>query len=267
MDKKCAIVALALAMGAVPAWPEQAPPPFLGFHVVAEYPHDPSAYTEGLVYSKGHLFESTGLVGQSSVREVDLASGRVLRSREVAPPDFGEGLAEMGDRWLQLTWTTHRGFVYDANFKPLAEFHYASEGWGLTYDGRRLILSDGSPRLQFLDPTRYTVTGILEVHDRGMPVKNLNELEAAPGRIYANIWLTDLIAVINPDSGNVQAWLDLSSLRDRFSTGADWNALENVPNGIAYDAEPDAGHGHLFVTGKRWPKVFELALDPLPPPH
>ncbi len=226
------------------------------FRVVAEHPHDAAAFTEGLVYEDGHLYESTGLVGQSSLREVDITSGKVLRLRPVMPPYYGEGLARIAGKWLQLTWTTQVGFIYNNALQPIGRFSYRGEGWGLTYDGQSLILSDGTPSLRRFEAEHFTETGRINVHDGDEPVAMLNELEFAEGHIYANVWMTDRIAEIDPVSGTVLAWIDLGPLYQRFSRPADWNGRENVPNGIAYDPRSH----HFFVTGKRWPKLFEITL-------
>jgi glutaminyl-peptide cyclotransferase len=247
---------LAAALCACAVVDAQTGAPTRTYRVVAEHPHDTSAFTEGLVYMDGHLYESTGLAGQSSLREVDVATGKVLRLRPVQRPYYGEGLARVGHRWLQLTWTTQVGFIYNDALQPVGRFSYRGEGWGLTSDGRTLILSDGSAVLRRLDPQSFAEVGRIEVHDGDHPVVMLNELEFTEGRIYANVWMTDRIAEIDPASGAVLAWIDLVPLRDRFSPPPDWDVRENVPNGIAYDPRSR----HFFVTGKRWPKLFEIAL-------
>ena len=236
--------------------PAAATAPDKSFSVVAEYPHDTSAYTEGLVYLDGRIYESTGLVGQSSLREVEIATGKSVRLRPLLPPYYGEGLARVGNRWLQLTWTTGVCFLYNDALQPIGHFEYRGEGWGLTYDGQAVWLSDGTPTLRRLDPRTFKEIGSLEVRDGNVPVAQLNELEFAQGHIFANIWMTDRIAEIDPASGAIRAWIDLSPLRNRFLTPSDWDARENVPNGIAYDPRSH----HFFVTGKRWPKLFEITL-------
>jgi glutaminyl-peptide cyclotransferase len=240
--------------------------PLLRYEVVHEYPHQIDAYTEGLVYSDGHLYESTGLVGQSSLRKTELRSGKVLQEIDIPAPHFGEGLAKAGSRWLQLTWTSGEGFVYDDKLRRIGSFPIQGEGWGLAYDGHHLIQSNGSPLLQLLDPESFAVVGKLIVHDQEQAIAGLNELEFVPGtsqghpqdRIYANIWQTDRIAVIDAASGSLHGWLDLSALRRRFTLPAGWNPREDVLNGIAWDPRS----GHLFVTGKCWPKLFEIAIAP-----
>lgn len=223
-----------------------------GYRVVNTYPHDPQAFTQGLVYRDGFLYESTGLNNQSSLRRVRLETGEVIQRRQVDAQHFAEGLADWGGKLIQLTWQSNVGFVYDlVTFNPERTFPYAGEGWGLTHDDKRLIMSDGSSSLRFLDPTTLAETGRLTVTDRGLPVENLNELEMVRGEIYANIWQTDRIARIAPASGRVTGWIDLSGLLPPAD-----QAHVDVLNGIAYDVE----HDRLFVTGKLWPKLFEITL-------
>jgi glutamine cyclotransferase len=225
------------------------------FEVVREFPHDPEAFTQGLIYRDGFLYESTGLNGRSSLRKVELETGKVLQRRAIDEQYFGEGLTDWGSRLIQLTWQTNVGFVYDlATFAPQSTFEYPGQGWGLTHDDRRLIMSDGSADLRFLDPSTQRELGRLRVHDRGAPVEYLNELELVDGQVYANVFQTDRVAVIDPASGRVTAWIDLSGLlRPSVRRGT-----EDVLNGIAYDA---AGR-RLFVTGKLWPRLFEIRLRP-----
>jgi Glutamine cyclotransferase len=228
--------------------------PVEGYRVVHTYPHDSSAFTQGLVMVDGMLYEGTGLNGRSSVRAVDLATGRVLQSVKVPSRYFGEGLTDWGGNLIELTWLAHRGFVYDRfSMRLVRTFKYKGEGWGLTHDGKNLIMSDGSPVLRFLDPVTFKVVRTLAVSDGGRPVKELNELEYIDGEIYANVWQTDRIARISPATGEVIAWIDLSGLLG--SGPRDGNA---VLNGIAYDQKND----RLFVTGKLWPKLFEIKLVP-----
>jgi glutamine cyclotransferase len=232
-------------------------PPTYSYRVMRAYPHDPSAFTQGLVYDpvEGVLYEGTGIWGESSLRKVELASGRVLKIRRLSPQYFGEGIAVWDDRIVQLTWQSRTGFVYTkGTFELLRQFHYETEGWGLTYDGQRLIMSDGSETLYFWDPETLQEIGRVEVHDRSATIKLLNELEFINGLIWANVWQTDRIAVIDPNTGRVGAWLDLSGiLKPEDRTGH-----EDVLNGIAYDPARD----RLFVTGKLWPKLFEIELIP-----
>ncbi len=227
------------------------------YRVVATYPHDPGAFTEGLVYADGFLYESTGLRGDSSLRKVEVETGQVVRELRLDDAYFGEGIALVGDRIVQLTFTSGTGFVYRAeDFDMLSEFEYAGEGWGITYDGARLIMSDGTATLRFLDPRNLAELARIEVTDDGSPVDQLNELEYVSGEVFANVWQTDQIARISPFTGEVAGWIDLDGLLgpDRFEPGVD------VLNGIAYD--PD--RGRLFVTGKRWPRLFQIELVPQP---
>jgi glutaminyl-peptide cyclotransferase len=229
--------------------------PVYGVKVVRVYPHDRTAFTEGLFYLNGWLYESTGQGVRPAVRKVDLATGKVVQGRDIAPVFFGEGIVAWQGRLIQLTWQNHIGFVYDLKtFAPLGSFTYPGEGWALTTDGRRIIMSDGTPQLRFLDPTTLKETGRrLTVTADGVPVKNVNELEWVKGEIYANIWMTNRIARIDPASGKVVGWIDLSGLMSPHEVGDDPDA---VANGIAYDAE----HDRLFVTGKLWPRLFEIRL-------
>ena len=234
------------------------PTPVYGFHVAATYPHDVQAFTEGLFFHDGELYESTGYEGRSSIRRVELATGRVLQSRALDPKYFGEGIVAWKDRLIELTWRSNIGFVYDLKtFAPIGEFHYPGEGWALTTDGRRLIMSDGSADLRFLDPATLKETGRLRVTDHGRPVAMLNELEWVKGEILANIWQTDRIARIDPHTGRVTGWIDLASLLGA-PHGEGRQGEPDVLNGIAYDAAGD----RLFVTGKNWPKLFQITLTP-----
>ena len=228
------------------------PAPTFKYRVVRSYPHDREAYTQGLVYRDNVFYESTGLNGRSSLRKVRPETGEVLQIRRLDPQYFGEGLALVGSNLVQLTWQTEVGFVYDlATFEPRRTFSYTGEGWGLTTDEKRLVMSDGSSVLRFLDPATFKETGRLTVKDAGMPVEQLNELEIVKGEIYANVYQTHRIARISPQSGQVVGWIDLTGLLSaRESAGVD------VLNGIAYDAAKD----RLFVTGKLWPKLFEIQI-------
>ncbi len=255
---KAAVAAAALvlcACGPAVDARQQAPPPVYGFRVVNAYPHDAQAFTQGLVYVDGFLYESTGLHGRSSLRKVRLDTGEVLQRRDVDAAYFAEGLVSWRDRLIQLTWQSGLGFVYDrATFQPLRTFTYAGEGWGLTHDGARLILSDGSAdgTLRFIDPESFVETGRVQVRDRGRPVAHLNELEYIRGEIWANVWQTDRIVRIAPRSGAVVGWIDLMGLLPP-TAGLSPDA---VLNGIAYDA----GGDRVFVTGKLWPRLFEIQL-------
>jgi glutamine cyclotransferase len=227
--------------------------PVYGYRVINVYPHDPGAFTQGLVYEDGFLYEGTGMWGQSSIRRVDLETGQVLHIQPLDTQYFGEGIAIWADHIVQLTWQKNTGFVYDkATFAQLDTFQYPTEGWGITHDGSKLIMSDGTARLHFWDPDTFGEIGYVDVAAAGLPVTRLNELEYIDGLVYANVWQTDRIAIIDPATGAVTAWIDLTGLlppEDRTPT-------TDVLNGIAYDA---AG-GRLFVTGKYWPKLFEIEL-------
>ena len=223
------------------------------YEIIATWPHDRAAFTQGLVFRNGGFLESTGLNGQSTLREVEVKSGRVLKQVTLARQYFAEGLAVVGEKAFQLTWQNHTGFVYDADtFRLEREFSYEGEGWGLTTDGRALILSDGSSRLRFLDPATFAVTRTVEVTAQGKPVLRLNELEFIRGEIFANVWQTNEVVRIDPITGHVRGAIDFSGLLSPQDLHPDLDVL----NGIAYDAAAD----RLFVTGKRWPKIFEVRL-------
>jgi glutaminyl-peptide cyclotransferase len=225
-----------------------------GYQVVHSYPHDPGAFTEGLFYLNGYLYESTGLEGESEVRKVRLETGDVVQRRAIPPQYFGEGIVAWKDRLFELTWKDEVGFIYDlATFEPKGEFRYRGEGWALTHDGRRLIMTDGTPTIRFLNPTTLKEIGRLRVTLDGEPLRNLNEVEWVKGEIYANVWLTDTIVRIDPATGRVVGRIDLSGLLTAADRGA---STPDVLNGIAYDA----AHDRLFVTGKNWPKLYEIKL-------
>lgn len=225
------------------------------YEVVADYPHDADAFTQGLIYHGGFLYEGTGLYGRSSLRKVDLTTGEVLQSYELPDEYFGEGITIFGEKIYQLTYRENIGFVYDREtFELLDQFSYPTEGWGLTNDGERLIMSDGTNTLHFLDPESYEETGQVEVTYRGQPLIHLNELEYIDGLIYANLWPSDIIAIIDPMTGETVGRADLNGLLGLRSLLAG----NDVLNGIAYDV----GGGRLFVTGKFWPKLYEIRLIP-----
>ena len=227
--------------------------PSAAYEIVKSYPHDPDAYTQGLLFVDGNLIESTGRVGQSTLRRVELQTGKVLQSVDVPPPYFAEGLTLLNGRLYQLTWQHGVGFIYDANtFAKLGEFRYSGEGWGLTTDGQSLILSDGTNHIRFFDPEEFKLSRSIEVVDRGRPVLELNELEFIKGEIYANIWHNQRIARIDPQTGHLNGWVDLTGLSKLSGATEE----EGVLNGIAYDA----GSDRLFVTGKLWAKLFEIRL-------
>jgi glutaminyl-peptide cyclotransferase len=229
--------------------------PTYGFEVIQSWPHDPQAFTQGLVFRNGRLYEGTGGNGESSLREVELATGAVLRRRDLAAQYFGEGITFLGGRLFQLTWRSRVGFIYDAaTFQPAGQFSYTGEGWGLTDDGTSLILSDGTSTLRFLDPTTFAVQRTLKVTDNGREVSQLNELEYVNGEVYANVWMKDVIARIDPATGNVKGWIDLTGLL----APEDRTGREDVLNGIAYDV----ANNRLLVTGKRWPRLFQIRVVP-----
>jgi len=231
----------------------QSAAPVRSCSIVREFPHDIKAFTQGLVYYGGYLYEGTGLNGSSSLRKVEMNSGRVLQKKQLPRQYFGEGIAILGSRIYQLTWRSGVGFVYDLrSFKQLDSFSYNTEGWGLTTDGRRLIMSDGTDTLMFMDPKNYEVVKKIRVRDGNRPVLLINELEFIKGLIFANILGSDYLACISPESGQVKEWIDLRQLRTRFKGGD-----SDVLNGIAYDAKT----GRLFVTGKNWPVLFEIKIN------
>ena len=245
-----------LAVAAQEASPVPANPSTFGYRVVSEYPHDRRAFTQGLVYLDGVLYEGTGLNGQSTLRRVDLETGEVLQAVGLSEEYFGEGIAVLGDRIYQLTWKNGVCVVFDRETFELQEaFTYETGGWGLTTDGERLIMSDGTNRLFVRDPETFAELDTIDVYDGVRAIWNLNELEVVDGEIWANVWQTDLIARIDPATGQVTGWIDLTGLlsekeRERHPV--------DVLNGIAYDPETD----RLFVTGKLWPKLFEIEVVP-----
>ncbi len=229
--------------------------PVYGFEVVASFPHDTRAFTQGLQFFDGHLYESTGLRGQSSLRKVEKTTGRVLRRVNLPTPYFGEGIAIVSNRIIMLTWQEQTGFIFDREtFARIGAFSYSGEGWGLAYDGERLIMSDGTPRLRFLDPDDLTVIGEQDITAAGEPLHRINELAWIEGELWANIFETERIARIDVERGVVTSWVDLTGLlKPEYVTGR-----VDVLNGIAYD--PDTQR--VFVTGKWWPRLFEIRLTP-----
>ena len=226
--------------------------PVSGYTVVHTYPHDPKAFTQGLEYRDGFLYEGTGLTKQSAIRKVELETGKVVQEERLNPAYFGEGITLTAGKLFQLTWQTKTGFVYDAKtFKLIRNFSYFGEGWGLTHDEAGLIMSDGTSTLRFLELTRFTERRRVKVIDIGVPVENLNELEMVKGEIWANVWKTDYIARISPRDGRVTGWINLKGLAGSSPLSAD-----AVLNGIAYDSAKD----RIFVTGKLWPQLFEIKL-------
>ena len=226
-----------------------------GYRIVKTYPHDRTAFTQGLEYRDGFLYEGTGMFGRSSVRKVDLDSGRIIQRYDLPQPFFGEGITVLNQQILELTWQSQTGFVYDkSSFQVLRSFDYRGEGWGLTNDGKQIYMSDGSADIRVWDSSTLKEIRRITVKDGATPVTQLNELEWVRGEIYANVWQTDRIARISPVDGRVLGWIDLSGILPK-SERPDPDA---VLNGIAYDAASD----RLFVTGKLWPKIFEIKLVP-----
>ncbi|MGH9971608.1 MAG: glutaminyl-peptide cyclotransferase [Pyrinomonadaceae bacterium] len=227
--------------------------PVYSYEVVHTWPHDAQAFTQGLVFHDGKLLESTGQVGSSSLRSVELETGKVLKKVDIPSPYFAEGITLLGGKVYQLTWQHQQGFIYDGeSLKKVGEFPYQGEGWGLTNDGQSLILSDGTNRIRFIDPVNFKVTRTIAVSDKGTPVSRVNELEYVKGEIFANIWHDDRIARVDGQTGKVVAWVNLQGLLPKN----DINDEEAVLNGIAYDET----RGRLFVTGKLWPKLFEIRV-------
>jgi glutamine cyclotransferase len=234
--------------------PANAKPVYYTYSIVNTYHHDENAFTQGLVYDNGSLYEGTGLYGESTLRRVKLETGEVLQLYTLSDMYFGEGIAVFDNKIVQLTWLENEGFIYDKHsFELLENFSYPTEGWGITYDGNRLIMSDGTAYLYFLDPETFETVGQVEVHETA-PVTQINELEYIKGKVYANIWREEKIAIINPQTGQVEGWIDMSGIQD-----AEKHDVDDVLNGIAYDAAGD----RLFVTGKRWAHLFEIELSPI----
>jgi glutamine cyclotransferase len=225
------------------------------YQIINSYPHDREAFTQGLVYENGVLYEGTGRNGYSELRKVELQTGKVLQTYELSEEFFGEGITVFGDKIIQLTYLSNVGFVYQKEtFELLREFSYPTAGWGITNDGKNLIMSDGTQKLYFLDTETFQQVHHIEVYDRGVSVWGLNELEYIEGKIYANVWPTERIVRISPKTGQVLDWIDLRGLLTKQD-----NVMQvDVLNGIAYDKEK----GRLFVTGKFWPKLFEIKLIP-----
>jgi len=247
------IAAAGLVLSACPREQE----PIATFSLVAEYPHDQEAFTQGLVYDSGFLYEGTGGYGSSSLRRIVLSTGTILQEESLPARYFGEGITVFRGQIIQLTWQSQVGFVYDQeSFALIATFSYPFEGWGITHDGTRLIISDGTPVLHFFDPQTYQEVSQLLVYSRDGPVFHLNELEYVQGEIYANVWQTDLIARIDPATGRVMGWIDLTGILAAHERDAPVDVL----NGIAYDAP----HDRLFVTGKLWPRLFEIRVVAAP---
>ena len=234
---------------------QRQPAPVKGFKVIATFPHDPDAFTQGLVFAGGEFYESTGLNGESTLRRVEIASGKVLQSIKVADEYFAEGLALVGDELLQLTWQHQRGFVYDrTTFAHKRTFAYKGEGWGIAYDAAAgLVMSDGSDTLTFLDTKTLAPTRSIRVRDAGRPIAQLNELEWIDGEIWANVWMTDRVARISPATGEVNSWIDFAPL---WPVAQRPRPGEQVLNGIAYDKATR----RIFVTGKKWPRLYQISV-------
>ncbi len=244
----CSIAAAVLSL--------HAQTPEYGYQVVHAYPHDPSAFTEGLEFRAGFLYESTGLKGRSWLRKEKVETGQVLQQIDLDPQYFGEGLTILNQQIVQLTYTTEIGFVYDqSTLRVKRTFNYSGEGWALTNDGQNIYMDDGTAQIRVWDPVTLQEKRRITVHDRGQPVTNVNELEWVRGEIYANIWQTNRIARISPADGRVLGWINLEGILP----AADRGGQEDVLNGIAYDVLGD----RLFVTGKQWPKLFEIKVVPL----
>lgn len=242
-----------LGQKSIPPIPAGSGVRYYTYQVITTWPHDTSAYTQGLEFYDGRLFEGTGLNGQSSLREVDLGSGRVLRKIDLSSEYFGEGITVFGGQIFQLTWQNHKGFIYQVeDFKKIGGFSYVGEGWGLTHDAQNLIMSDGTNQIRFLDPKSFEVRQTISVLSDGTPVQNLNELEYIQGEILANVYESNYMVRIDPANGKVRGWIDLTGLL----SPADRTRPVDVLNGIAYDAARD----RLIVTGKLWPKIFQIRL-------
>jgi glutamine cyclotransferase len=253
---KVGVLLTAMAIGFIPAQRSGGPVPVYGYEVVRSYPHDRNAFTQGLIFRDGVFYEGTGLNGRSGLRKVKLESGEVLQAKPLPQEYFGEGITDWKGQIVQITWQSEVGFVYDMNtFEQTKRWTYTGEGWGLTHDDSRIIMSDGSAQLRFIDPATLKETGRITVRDANGPVERLNELEYVKGEVFANVWQTDRIARISPQDGRVTGWVDLSGLLTPAERAAA-DAAGGVLNGIAYDAAAD----RLFVTGKLWPRVFEIRL-------
>ncbi|MEQ1439848.1 glutaminyl-peptide cyclotransferase [Fontimonas sp. SYSU GA230001] len=232
----------------------------LSWRVIRTLPHDVSHFTQGLEIHRGRLLESVGRYGRSALYEKSLDTGAVMRQAPFPRDWFAEGVTVAHDRIIVITWLEQIAQVFDLDLRPVAQLRYSGEGWGLTHDGTHLIMSDGSATIRFRNAGDFSVAREIVVKDGAQPVTRLNELEYARGRIYANVWMSDRVAVIDPRSGRVDAWLDFAALRLRLRKPPGWDEREHVLNGIAYDTASD----HFYLTGKCWPSLFEVALDALP---
>jgi len=230
------------------------PEPEYTYQVINKYPHDPKTFTQGLAYHEGYLYEGTGLRGQSTLRITELTTGETIQSIDLAPEYFGEGITIHNNQIYQLTWRSHTAFTYDLELNRLDTWTIPNEGWGLTQNGTHLIMSDGTATLSIIDPATYTITHTITVTHQGTQITQINELEYIQGYIYANIWQTNQIAIINPQTGNIDSWIDLTGLVDQLDTTEGIDVL----NGIAYDPE----NNKIYITGKLWPNLFEIKLTP-----
>ena len=255
MHRRYLLSLLVILLGASSGYALSTGVPLYSYELINTYPHDRTAYTQGLAFEDGFIYEGTGLYGQSSLRKVNLNTGEVLQQHTHSSRYFGEGITVLNDKIFQVTWRSRVAFVYDRDsFRILNTLSYDGQGWGITFDGSSLIMSDGTAILRFLDPQTFTEIGRIKVTDNNQPITRLNELEYVRGEIYANIWKTDRVARIAPDTGRVVGWIELHGL-----LGAEHRDQPvDVLNGIAYDPELD----RLFVTGKLWPKLFEIKLVP-----
>jgi len=252
MARSSALLLVAL-LGQVPSIP---PPgthaPIYKYTIVKSYPHDPDAFTEGLEYRDGFMYESTGLNGKSSIRKVKFETGEILQQKNIGKDYFGEGITFWKDDLFELTWVSEIAFVYEAKtFASKKTFNYKGEGWSLTHNADSLIMDDGTAEIRFLDPVTFKEKRRITVTDGGVPIKYLNELEWVKGELFANVYTTDYIVRVDPLNGHVTGWIDVRGMLPKQNDG------NTVPNGIAYDAE----HDRLFVTGKNWPKLFEIRIS------
>lgn len=242
------------------ALPAAAEVPVYGYRIVKRYPHNPTSFTQGLEFHDGYLYEGTGLKGRSTLSKLDLETGEVLQSKRLASRYFGEGISIVADRIFQLTWQSNIVFVYDlASFDTVTSFYHPTEGWGLAWDGEQLILSDGTATLQFIDPETFQVQRKVEVTLEGRPIRNLNELEFINGEVWANVWMTNEIVRVDPDTGNINSVVNLTGLSQETIAGSS----DAVLNGIAWLEGNTPDSGRLFVTGKLWSDLFEIELVPL----
>ncbi|WP_207494093.1 glutaminyl-peptide cyclotransferase [Aridibaculum aurantiacum] len=232
-------------------------PQNIQYNIVASYPHDTSSYTQGLIWLNNSLFEGTGIEGQSKLLKVDLQTGKAQQAVKLSDEDFGEGITILNDKIYQLTWMNNKVYVYDASsLKKIQEFKWEHQGWGITHNGTDLIISTGSNNLYFVDPATFQIKNVVGVFDNNGPVGNLNELEYIDGSVYSNVYTTDYIIKIDPSSGHVIGRMNLEGLLQKAGKTVEYGD-GNVLNGIAYDKEKNS----LYITGKKWPLLFELKLN------